>query len=62
VKVSRELVFQDKPKEATGPDTFVFMGVRDDFSRNKLLELLKNGATCPRMEVVGEVPPPRNGD
>ncbi|KAJ3459186.1 hypothetical protein MRS44_015259 [Fusarium solani] len=59
VKVSRELVFQDRPKEATGPDTFVFMGVRDDFSRNKLLELLKNGATCPRMEVVAKVPPRR---
>jgi hypothetical protein len=33
LRVSRDLVFMDRPQEATGPETFVFGGVRNDWGK-----------------------------
>ncbi|SPJ74279.1 uncharacterized protein FTOL_04009 [Fusarium torulosum] len=31
LRASRDFVFMDRPHDAQGPDTFIFMGVRNDF-------------------------------
>ncbi|CEI61931.1 hypothetical protein FVEN_g2978 [Fusarium venenatum] len=33
LRVSRDLVFMNKPQEATGPQTFVFGGIRNDWGK-----------------------------
>ncbi|KAJ4244783.1 hypothetical protein NW762_014360 [Fusarium torreyae] len=33
LRVSRDLVFVKKPQDASGPATFIFMGVRNDFGK-----------------------------
>ncbi|KAF4973281.1 hypothetical protein FSARC_356 [Fusarium sarcochroum] len=33
LRISRNLVFMDKPQDASGPETFIFMGVRNDFGK-----------------------------
>ncbi|KAM0543445.1 hypothetical protein ACHAPJ_012309 [Fusarium lateritium] len=33
LRVSRDFVFMDNPQDASGPETFIFMGVRNDFGK-----------------------------
>ncbi|KAF4977601.1 hypothetical protein FZEAL_5885 [Fusarium zealandicum] len=44
MKVSRDLIFKKGTQDTDGPETFVFMGIRDDSARRRLARLRQEDA------------------